>query len=388
MIGDRFVRYPKPVAPRALPRLNQFIGFLSRKTDDAILRASHITPNGYGSRLLIDIIKLANLEKILSPDWSTTKLIDYLVWIHRELEKPIDVRIGKHTTRSLFINSKTPCFELITASRRETLLADIPFHLDYGNPAWRNIQPLRISDMGTTDLRFQVYNDQLMYQRQGPTHAIYSLDCVALVAKFVSYYKSIAKIHSLDQVLLDFVHKEVIVPSLLQDSMAIWLRNIYKQQFLMTSPMESHTSTMWDVVNIDTIGSDFSGAMVDILHLKTDLKNQSITNHTAMASLILGIEGQSFTTYYKELYYTTVTPDEQPYVWVDCLKNLSWWEFMLTLSSFIPNNPDVVSLRRDIIRDVRFWLMIKPWNDIHGSVPYKTMVRSRLEGLYTYLQQS
>lgn len=388
MIGDRIVRYIKRTPPRTMPKLNQFIGFLNRKIDDAIMRASYITPNGYGSRLLVDIIKLADLEKILDPDLPTERLIDHLVWINRDLEKPIDVRIGRYTTRSLFINSKTPCFELVTASRRQNPLAEIPFGMDYRASEWDSIQPLRISDMGVTDLRFQVYSDQLIYQRQGPTHAVYSLDCMALVAKFVSYYKAQTRILNLDQTILDFVHREVIVPSLLRDSLAIWLRNIYRQQFLLSSPMESSNSTMWDVVNIDTLGSDFNGAMADIFHLKEDLKKQSVTTNTVLASLLLGSDGKSFTDYYKDLYYTTSTPDEQPYVWVDCLKNLTWWEFVLTLTSFSPDLADSLSYRRAVSRDVRLWLMMKPWTEIAGSIPYRTMIRSRLEGLHAYLQNT
>ena len=384
MIGERFVRYLKPVPPRTLPRLNLFVEFLDRKAQDAAHRASYLTPNGYGSRLLVDIIKLADLETILNLD---RPLGEYLLPLVKDLEKPIDVRIGKHTTSQLFIQSKRSCFELMTASRRVNPLLDIPFNVEYNRPEWKEIQPLRICDMGTTDLKFQVYNDQLSYPRHGPTHVVYALDCLALVAKFVAYYKAQRYVGDIDQCLLDFVHHEVIVPTLLRDSTAIWLRNIYRQQLLSASPLESHTSTIWDVVNIDTIGSDFSAAMMDVQHLRTDLKNQSISNQTAMSSLLLGTSGQSFTAYYTELYRTTTTPNQQPYAWVDCLKNLSWWEFILMMSSFVPDYPDVISLRRDVVRDVRFWVMFKPWQSIHHSIPYRTMIRSRLEGMLSYLNE-
>ena len=386
MINNAFVRYLKDNPPRNLPKLNNFVSFLQRKTDDAVMRASHITPNGYGSRLLVDIIKLADLSLLLREDTDQYRQKEYLLSITKDLEKPIDVRQGKHTTTHLFIRSRQPCFELMTASRRQNPLVDIPFDLPYNHPRWSTIQPMRLVDMGTTDLRFQVYNDQLVYQHHGPTHAIYALDCLALVAKFIAYYKSQTMVSNLDQCLLDFVHQQIIVPSLLKDSLALWLRNIYRQQLLSASPLESHTSTIWDIVSIDTIGSDFNAAMIDINHLKTDLKNQSISNQTVMSSLILGVEGESFTTYYKNLYYTSTLPSEQPYVWVECLKNLSYCEFILMVSSFTPDYPDVISLQRDVVRDIRFWLMMKPWQEIHGSIPYKTMIRSRLEGMYTYLQ--
>jgi hypothetical protein len=386
MIGDRLVRHIKTVPPRTLPRLNLFVNFMGRKIDDGSNRASYITPNGYGSRLLVQIIKLADLDSLLLPGDPYDRIGEELLSIVRDLEKPIDVRVGKHTTKSLFIQSKSNCFELMTASRRKDPLNEIPFDRPYDHPDWRDIRPFRICDMGTTDLRFQVYNDVLMYQKQGPTHAIYALDCFALVSKFIAYYKAQSYVPNRDQCILDFVHNDVIVPTLLNDSVAIWLRNIYRQQLLSASPLESHTATMWDAVNIDTLGTDFTGAMVDIQYLRDTLKNQNISNQTAMSSLVLSTQGESFAEYYKTLYSTTTTPNEQPYVWVDCLKNLSWWESILMLASFVPDYPDVISMKRDAIRDVRFWLMSRPWQEIHSSIPYRNMIRSRLEGLYEYLK--
>jgi hypothetical protein len=371
-----------------MPRLNQFTRFLGRKIDDATMRASHITPNGYGSRILVDIIKLADMEVITNLTAIDQPFVSYLLSILKDLEKPIDVRVGKHTTHSLFIRSRTYCFELMTASRRRDPLSEIPWDKPYGHADWDNVKPLRIADMGTAELKFQVYNEQLMYPHRGPTHVVYSLDCFALVCKFTAYYQSLTKVENLDQCLLDFVHHEVIVPALLNDSLAIWLRNTYKEQFLSVSPLASHTSTIWDVVTIDTIGSDFTGAMVDVQHLRDDLQKSAITDLTVFSSLILGADGASFTDYYRELFYTSTTPDQQPFAWVDCLKHLNWWDFMLTIASVAPEFPDVLSLKRDAIRDVRFWLMFKPWQEIHGSIPYRTMIRARLEGLYNYLQRT
>jgi hypothetical protein len=385
MIGDRIVRHLRTVSPRTLPRLNLFVNFLGRKINDGSNRASYSTPNGYGSRLLMEIIKLADLSTLLLPGDPYDRIGEQLLSITRDLEKPIDVRAGKHTTRSLFIQSKSNCFEIMTLSRRKDPLNEIPFDLPYDRVEWQSVKPLRICDMGTTDLKFQVYNDLLVYQNQGPTHAVYSLDCFALVSKFIAYYKSKKYVPNLDQCILDFLHTDVIVPALLNDSVAIWLRNIYRQQLLSASPLESHTATMWDTVNIDSIGTDFTGAMVDIQMLRDMLKNQNISHQTAMSSLILNYKGDSFTQYYKDLFETTRTPNELPYLWVECLKNINWWEFILMVASFVPDYPDVSTLRNDALRDVRLWLMAKPWHEIHSSIPYRIMIKSRVEGLYTYL---
>lgn len=385
MPGGRFVQYLKPVPPRHMARLNLFMGFLNNKVNDGIMRASHLTPNGNGSRLLTEIIKLADLDTLLIKDDPYKRTGPGLIPIIKDLEKPIDVRIGKHTMHSLFIKSKTPCFELITPSRRNNPLGDIPWDMPYDHPSWKDVRPLRISDMGTADLKFNVHTDYLTYAKHGPTHAVYSLDCFALVSKFIAYYKYQKSVTNLDQCILGFIHNDVVIPTLLNDSLSIWLRNTYKQQLLSSSPLESHTSTIWDNITIDTIGSDFTGAMVDIQNLKRDLKNQSISAQTVLNSLLLSSDKKSFSSYYTELYETTRTPDQQPFVWVDCLKNVSWWEFIVMITSYVPDLPDSIALQRGVLRDVRLWIMLKPWQQVHGSIPFKTMVRNRLEGLYTYL---
>lgn len=390
MLGGQFSRYLKPVPPRNLPRLNLFLNFIDGKVKDATQRASYITPNGYGSRLLVEIIKLANLDDLLNSTQTGRSVGVALLGIVAELEKFIDVRNGKHTTNSLFIISRLPCYELITPSRRGQSVEaiwDIPFDLPYAHPKWLSIKPLRVSDMGTTDLKFNIHTDYFHYTNHGPTHAIYSLDCIALVAKFLAYYRFKSPVVDLDQCLLDFVHNEVIVPSLLNDTLAIWLRNMYRQQLISYSRLESLTATIWDNITIDTIGSDFTAGMIDVYHLKDDLRKQSVSPQTVLSSLLLTTDKLSFSEYYLDLFTTTTVPNRQQYIWVDCLKNLSWWETIVTIASFTPSQPDTIAFQRNLARDVRLWLMMKPWTEIHSSIPFKTMIRNRLEGLSTYLNK-
>lgn len=385
MVGERFIRFIKPVPPRGVPKLHLFLEYLNHKTQDAKARARHITPNGYGSRLLVAIIKLADLETILKFD-NTSKLSSHLLFILKDLEKLVDVRAGKHTTTTLFIKSKTPCFELMFPTRRQNPLYEIPFGESYDSPSWSMIKPLRVCDMGATDLKFNIHTDYFHYSNHGPTHALYGLDCMALVAKFVAYYKSLKTVDDIDQCLLDFVHNEIIVPSLVEDTTAIWLRNAFKEQLIVNSPLESRTATIWDNITTDSIGSDFTGAMRDVTRLKDELKNQSLTPQSFLSSLLMTEDRVSFSQYFTDLTKTAAVPNQQPYVWVDGVKNIAWWEFIILVTSLSPTLPDVISFKRDVLRDIRLWIMLKPWQEIHGSIPLKTMVRNRLEGLRDYLE--
>ena len=384
MLQDRFASYLKPTPPRSLPRLNLFLDFMTYKTNDAIFRSSHTTPNGYGSRLLVEIIKLAGLKQNIFSPTTALNTSQYLVAIVRDLEKMIDVRIGKHTTKTLFIKSRTNCFELIIPVRRSDAITSIPFDKPYTDPQWRDIKPLRLVDLGASDLHFQVYDDHLTFYRRGPTHAVYTLDCVALVAKFIAYYKQQTSVDDPDQCILDFIHNDVIVPCLLNDALALWLRNTYRQQFISSSPLVSLTSTLWDTVNMDSIGADFSCDMVDVNHLKTDLIKKSLTDQTVFSSLLLTTRRQSFTDYFIDLQLTTRVSTSQQYIWIDCLKNLAWWEMMILVASLNTDNPDTLSLFRNVRRDLRYWVMMKPWTSISQSIPYHNTIRQRLEGLYEF----
>lgn len=386
MIAHRFIRYLKPVPPRNMPKVNQFLGFMGRRLDDAEVRGSHLTPMGYGARVLEEIIKLADLDTLLLPGDPQNRTGPNLIPWLKDLEKPIDPRTGKRSSGALFVRSKTTCFEIIVPGRAHAPLIDIPYDAPYNDPRWSKIKPLRVCDMGTCDYTTNIHTGYLVYPRRGPTHVVYSLDVFALVSKFVAYYHAHPHSGHRDQVLYDFIHKEVIVPALLEDTLALWLRNTYRQQLISVSPLEQLTSTVWDVAVPDTIGSEFTAAMGDVLQLQRDLKAQSLTAPTALSSLLVTPDKQSVSQYFTELYTTTQIPPQQQYLWVECAKNLAWFEFVIMVTSCVPDSPDAISLQRDILREVRLWLMAKPWMDIHSSVPFKTMIRSRLEGLYTYLR--
>jgi hypothetical protein len=387
MIGQSFTRYLKERPPRYLPKLQLFVEFLKLKVEEGISRSSYINNNSYGLRLLSEIIKATDLSTLLIPNDPYNRLGYNLFDITRDLEKYIDVRNGKHTTKSLFVQSKNRCFELITPARRNNPLLDIPFDKDYNDPKWSTIRPLRIVDMSPCDLTFKVYNDQLDYYSRGPNYAVYSLDCFALVSKFVAYYK-LKPMSDLDQCISNFLHYEIIVPTLLNDSVSLWLRNVYRQQFVTDSKLESMTSTIWDNVDIDTLGTEFSAAMIDVINLKRNLSSENIDPLTVLSSLPLSVTKQSSISYYNELYSTTLTPNQLPYVWVESLKNLAWFEFVILLMSFTPNIPEVVSAKRFIIRDVKLAIMCRPWSQINSSIPYKTTIKNKLEGMYNFLRET
>ncbi len=385
MLGHRLTYAIRPTTPRPMTRLHLFLSFLKTKQIEATKRSEYLTPNGNGTRLLTAILKTADLEAMIRTDKYTDYIVNILYPMVKDLEKHIDVRRGNYTANKLFIKTKNACFEMITPVRTEYPLENIPFDVPYDDPRWNTIRPFRIVELGACDLTFSLHTDYLQYRKHGPTHAVYTLDCFALVTKFIAYYKSRVTVPNFDQCILDFLHDDIIIPTLQEDSLALWLRNIYRSQFILNSPLESRTSTVWDAIVTDTLGSDFTGAMMDVHRIKKEIENNAISLRTLVSSLPLTTTNKSFSVYYTQLCDTTRIPRQQPYIWVECLKHLTWIETILLFTSFIPDHPESLTLRRQVRRDLELWVMMKPWQMISGSIPFRTMIRNRLEGLVTYL---
>ena len=386
MLGNSFLSYLHNVPPRSTPKLNLFTERLGERIANSSYRAGHLTTNGPGTRLLTALIKQVDIHVLVASSASLTSITQDLQSKVKDLEKMIDVRSGKHTQTNLFIKSHPVCFELMTPSRRTNVFTDIPSDKPWSDLSWMRLKPMRLVDMGACPLVAQLTGDQIHYRSQGPTHAVYAVDVVVLIAGFIAYYRSMSKPFVLDQLILDYVTNAVVIPCLLEDSASLWLRSRYRQIFVLDSVLEPHTTTVWDVITPDTVTSDWAPGTLEVQHLKQDLLNQSISVNTVLSSLPLTADRVNFVHYYSQLWSTTRTPDDQPWIWVDCLKNLAWWEFILSVAAPQRNLPGVKSMLRDLTRDVRFWMMIKPWQEIRQSIPYRTIIESRLSGMYTYLQ--
>lgn len=384
MTHNRFMTYLKPEPPRYLSRLDLFLRFIENKVNDAIVRSTHTSSNSYGIRVLTEIIKLSDLKTILPMYMSGKLSSSYLLSITKDLEQPIDVRNGRQGS-SFFIKSKTMCYELITASRRDNPLGDIPYGKDYDNSEWKAIRPFRIYDISACDLVYTAHGAHLYYTGDGPKYVIYTVDCFALLCKFLAYYKAAKYKDDVDTLIQEYLHKDVVIPNLLRDSASIWMRNNFRNQFLIGSPLESRSMTLWDNINGDTLGADYTGAMYDVHHLKKDVISGSVTPLVGMSSLQLS-RNTGFTQYYTELFENNKGSITSSHLWVECLKNLPWWEFITLINATGKALPETQMFEKDVIRDVRFWKMLRPWNSVHGSLPYRAIVETRLTSLYDYLK--
>lgn len=389
MLGNKIVENLNSHPSVNLPNLKLFLNFIKTKIKSHHHKSSTSisTP---GTRLLTEIINLSNVRSYLLSNPNNKNFEKDLLSRLSDIETVIDTRHFRKALPNQFVLSKSggsaSCYEIIVPARRQNPLVSIPIGKDYNDPAWSNINPFRVYDMGDFDLSFNVYKSRLDFYGKSPSYAIYTVDCFALIAKFIAYYKSSKwKIVDYENILQEFLHEEIVTKTLIGDILPIYLRNVFMQQFAISTDIKSSETADTDTTDLDTLGSEFSAAMFDIRKLKQFTANNNLHPLTVLSSILITPDNEDFISYYKNLYFTTQLPDDRTYFWVECVKNLRWWRFILTVFSLNPDHPYVISFYRDVLREVRIWMYIRPWNNIPSGYPYKGYVKKSIENLYEEL---
>ena len=248
--------------------------------------------------------------------------------------------------------------------------------------SWQDVRPLRVNDTDASILKTNFQTGYLYYKSQGPSFVIYSLDCFALIMKMFHYFRNKQNGRPSDIDVALFLHDEIIVPSVLRDTATIWLRNAYQRQLISEKPLRSLTMTEWDEINPDSLGPSFTYAMQELQKFKFS-NNQPML---PFSSFHMGSEIR-FIDYYKTLYSGTRLPDNKAYIWVNVVKNLAWWEFVILINSFSASHPSVRRLNTTLRRELYLWLNLKPWLEIKGSAATRESLERKLKVLYKYLTE-
>jgi len=184
---------------------------------------------------------------------------------------------------------------------------------------------------------------------------------------------------------MNFLHEEIVIPTLVKDSVSLWIRNNFRKTLISGSPLRSFTMTLWDNINGDTLGTTFNAAQRDVEALRTDLIKGSISPLVALSSLKLSPD-TTFTQYYLELGKNSIPSPDSTQPWATCILHLSWWEMILVTTS-LSKLPEVISFERDVKREIYHWVRSEVWNNISNSLPYRETIRTRLVGMYEYLNK-
>ncbi len=388
MLGMRMIQYLRLRPRRTLPNLNLFLEFLRNKIKSHNHKSS-IYISTPGTRLLTEIIAISGIRSyLLSGLTDRRNEEDFLFQRLEDIESVIDVKHFRKMLPHQFVITKSPCYEIIIPSRRRNALLEIPIGKDYDDPMWETVNPFRIYDMGDFELTFNVYKSRIDFYGKSPSYVIYTLDCFALISKFIAYYRKVSKNRTVDYetVLSEYLHEEIVTKTLLNDMIPIWMRNTFEKQLLGSKDVESINTADGDTTDQDTLGTVFSSAMFDIRKLKQNIINKNIPPFEALSSFIITPDGKDFVSYYKDLYLTTNLPNNKSYIWVECVKNLRWWNFVFTVLSLNSDFPEVISFYKDLLREVRLWIYLKPWNNIPPGYPYKSYIKENIVSLYNDLE--
>jgi hypothetical protein len=345
---------------------------------------THRFPNGaspgFGMRKLLSLLEFANIE-----DMPITT--ESLLGMRRGLEEQLNVRVQKQRTGNLFLKSPRGTVELMIPARSSNPLGDCPaLSLPYSDASWHRLKPLRMVDIDRCDLRFQIQNDQVLYQKNAPRFALYTLDCYALLLKYSAYCRVTGSPSDVMAHRIKFLHQAVILPALVDDQIALWFRNLYTDVFLYGTPINQYLQSDWDGQYSNLLGADFYHMVTELYALKDDVVKDVISPQTVLSSLTMGFGGLSFSEYYLQLMLTTQIPEDQNVTWLECVKQLRWLELIVILLSLEGNTPESLTTRRALLRMFRLWQMMKPWQELSTASYYRTLLQMRVEGIILYLQ--
>jgi hypothetical protein len=373
-----------PVSGRYMTRLRLFIEMLHRKLNASIDRAANVSFDGYGSRILANIIKQSDVESFLRTSESLQSFYTRSSQDAARLEKLIDPRIGLHSTAKMFIRSKTPCFELMAPIRTDV---DPPTDKPLSDPSWDAIRPFRMIDAGHCDYVVTFSTNYLTFQHRGPAYAVYGVDVNLLVTKFAAYCRYHGVSNSIDDDIYRFLRDHGVLPYMVDDFTSIWVRNMWRSQLITGSPLEDFTTTMWDAVGSIGLPAELKAALFDVRHLREDLISGAATPRYALSSLLVDMNEDSFSSYLGRLFSETKSSPIYHFKWLECIKYLSYIEFILVVTSLNPSNLDSVRFRQGLRVDTTEWLAARPWNAVKLSVPFSAMVELKVRGMRDYLER-
>lgn len=272
------------------------------------------------------------------------------------------VMTGQHFT-GMFINNKDTSEYLIPVDDFNTIHR-LP--MDDSWIYWKFMYPLRLHWVDTLELSFNVINSRVQYSRFPPSYAVFTLDPIMLVLKYIMWCREgkqdeFRPEDTLTQQL--YIHKYVIAP-LLYDLTDSWLLQcVNMTMHNQFSPGRETTSTQFLKAIDDTqytyFGVRFSDGFRTLANEVTDIiKN---VHPRVLANSPLFLNKRSI---YQKIYqYQELSPIAQlgHYEYLRIMRDIDLYKLTLDLYAL---NPDLPVSKSMMIEQRRQWKRIanrKPW---------------------------
>lgn len=386
MFNDIFTELATTRTPRILVHTDQYIKTLRAQVESAISRSKNGSGLDHpGVGMLVNLIDTANMSIICSDPDLTSRATSKIDPILTSLEKVFDPTYKDSATFGKFIQTLDPRASVLMPARCDLLMKI--FTSDLKNEdwdVWKRVSPLRLIDHDSDELSFHTYTDVLRFRTDVPTFAFMTLDVRLLLMQYSVFLNTVK---GADRVMTrDYLHRYVIAPKLMLDSVNIWLEKRYGEIINDPDTDISHTQDYtWLTANFGHMGLRYTEGMTDVVTMVGEVYKGNLSTPRFMGSLpLLTRSVSSYAVYNRE---NVGFPDLRQYKWAALLRDFRFLEMALTLSQRNLSIPENKSIHSILMREIPYVYYDKPWQSIRNPI-LRDQMTDKLTRLYDIVKSS
>jgi hypothetical protein len=361
--------------PIFMGKLTGYVSTLNTRRD--ILEKRFAALTGYESQgvvILRHILGQADIPALLTYDSDISRYAYGVAPILNDLERIIDPVTTGIVRKDLFIrNTSHTTLEVLVPVTRADPLRSLP--MDAGWDAWATVRTVRLLSMDSAELTFHAYQDQIHLRHDMPSVVVIAIDIAALCLQYAAYRRTHPEAEDSVQA---YLHQYVLMNGFLEDLQNLWLRDRYLRMVQgdltpeMSKP-ELHQHIRNNVYGY--IGSQYPAAMEEVYALVQRIQNGVTPAGHLLASLPMA-QG-TVTQYVTAAQRDLELEDLRQNLWVMLLRDLPWIQLAYQAYQLNPRFTQFVSLQRQVIRDLKLVMNMRPWSNVHN-----TKVRQHVESQF------
>jgi len=355
-------------------KLSNYVKNLSIQRDTISDR--HATAPGFennGMSFLRFVLAHADVPYMQSFDTDLERYSQHLIYQQENLSRLLDTVSAGFKRKNLFIDPRSNSHEILVPVTPTNKLKYYPF--DQGWDVWKNVRPLRLVYIDTDELSFKTYQDRVMFLKQHPKFAVFTLDPVMLSLQYARY---VSVTSEEDRLPIPFyLHRYVFNAGILRDLQNTWLIKQYKNTF--DGVFTNTKGKVQDSSLYTGVGLTYMSAIDDVIALKDRIASGTIKTATVLESLILASSNAS--RYYRILDKTTQTyMGTNPYSWIDYLRQKLWVDLLISILNVYPDTLEKRNFYKSLKVDINLATIEKPYNYITNP-DVKALIKNDLDTL-------
>ena len=379
----------KPILTNNSPRILQWADLYMRsfypKQVYAEIKASHTIYRTNGIRHLLLILK--NSRHFYVPGYNRSdKQFDVTVEsLARSVSRTFDPTQSGISNRDFFVKSGSPFTEVLFLSNLVDPMKRLPDDIGYYT-GWRAVKPLRMVELSDMPLSLDVDNQLLNYRFAQSGFGVFALDPAALILKYESFRREFTVPGDTeDDVMVRYLVRDVIEPCLLNDSFALWMRNLYRNIFSEENPDYPYLDSYWPTETTQIVGAGYENFLGEVQKIKAGLANKTIYADRVLWSLPVSSDNTSVSQWIKDLQKNVTIPNQYQYQWVDGMMWFSWIELIWITMRLSGKSSRYRDFIRVLWHPLHQWCQTHPWSSVKDEF-IRGYIQKRAEGMLTLLE--